>query len=189
MTEISAEMAEAAALRKELMRLMREDFDPTPPGWEGREWDDNAEDVADKMLVVVSSMTSLAMSAVRAAKMLIDNINEFGQVTDPVFLDCAETSIKAALAVRESTHVWQDIASAPQFWSIPVLLAWWENGTRKLEGKRVAFTGRARWFAANPDGSGYWLTDTESRVDPAQAYAWMPDILPPPLSASGDSHE
>ncbi|WP_293857412.1 hypothetical protein [uncultured Alsobacter sp.] len=105
MTEISAEMVEAAALRKELMRLMREDFDPTPPGWEGREWDDNAEDVADKMLVVVSSTTSLAMSAVRAAKMLIDNINEFGQVTDPVFLDCAETSIKAALAVRESPRV------------------------------------------------------------------------------------
>jgi hypothetical protein len=34
---------------KEIMRLMREDFDPTPAGWEGREWNDNAEDVATKI--------------------------------------------------------------------------------------------------------------------------------------------
>lgn len=31
---------------KAIMRLMREDFDPTPAGWEGREWNDNAEDTA-----------------------------------------------------------------------------------------------------------------------------------------------
>lgn len=38
--------------RKEIMRLMREDFDPTPPRWEGREWDDNAEDVSDKIMAL-----------------------------------------------------------------------------------------------------------------------------------------
>jgi hypothetical protein len=36
--------------RGEIIRLMREDFDPTPPNWEGRDWDDNAEDVADKII-------------------------------------------------------------------------------------------------------------------------------------------
>lgn len=41
--------------RAEIMRLMREDFDPTPPNWEGREWDDNAEDVADKIIAAALS--------------------------------------------------------------------------------------------------------------------------------------
>jgi len=35
--------------RKEIMRLIREEFDPTPDHWEGRDWDDNAEDVAEKI--------------------------------------------------------------------------------------------------------------------------------------------
>lgn len=39
--------------RTEVMRLMREDFDPTPPNWGGREWYDNAEDVADKIIKAV----------------------------------------------------------------------------------------------------------------------------------------
>ena len=41
------------AARAEVMRLMREDFDPTPPNWEGRDWDDNAEDVADEIIAAV----------------------------------------------------------------------------------------------------------------------------------------
>lgn len=36
--------------RAEIMRLIREDFDPTPANYEGSAWDDNAEDVADKIL-------------------------------------------------------------------------------------------------------------------------------------------
>lgn len=36
-------------MRAEIIRLMREDFDPTPANWDGREWYDNAEDVADKI--------------------------------------------------------------------------------------------------------------------------------------------
>lgn len=39
----------AKARRKEIMRLMREDFDPTPERWDGRYWNDNAEDVADRI--------------------------------------------------------------------------------------------------------------------------------------------
>lgn len=35
--------------RAEIIRLIREEFDPTPSSWEGREWYDNAEDVADKI--------------------------------------------------------------------------------------------------------------------------------------------
>lgn len=39
-------------IREEVMRLMRKDFDPTPPNWEGRDWDDNAEEVADKIMAL-----------------------------------------------------------------------------------------------------------------------------------------
>jgi len=35
--------------------------------------------------------------ALRAAKALVDNINEFGAVTDAEFLDCAEMSVRQAL--------------------------------------------------------------------------------------------
>lgn len=45
----------SADRRKELIRLMRENFDPTPPNWEGRDWDDNADDVADKMLALFAT--------------------------------------------------------------------------------------------------------------------------------------
>lgn len=48
--------------RAEIMRLMREDFDPTPPNWEGRDWNDNAEDVADS---IVSLFGAAALSAIR----------------------------------------------------------------------------------------------------------------------------
>lgn len=44
------------ALRKEIMRLMREDFDPTPAGWEGRDWNDNAEDVADRIVALLAAL-------------------------------------------------------------------------------------------------------------------------------------
>lgn len=44
--------------RKEVMRLIREDFDPTPDGWEGREWYDNAEDVADRIAAIYEERAS-----------------------------------------------------------------------------------------------------------------------------------
>lgn len=40
-------------LRNQIMRLIRGEFDPTPPNWEGRDWNDNAEDTADKILAAV----------------------------------------------------------------------------------------------------------------------------------------
>lgn len=43
------------AIRKEIMRLIREDFDPTPVRWEGRDWYDNAEEVADKIVALFPS--------------------------------------------------------------------------------------------------------------------------------------
>lgn len=46
--------------RAELIRLMREEFDPTPKGWEGRDWNDNAEDVADKILALTAAPASAA---------------------------------------------------------------------------------------------------------------------------------
>ncbi|MBD3844283.1 hypothetical protein IED13_01135 [Bosea sp. SSUT16] len=39
--------------------------------------------------------------ALRAAKMLVDNINEFGQVTDAEILDCAEKAVREALGFDE----------------------------------------------------------------------------------------
>jgi hypothetical protein len=50
-----AEEIAARDVRAEVVRLMREDFDPTPPGWEGREWNDNAEDVADKIIAAITA--------------------------------------------------------------------------------------------------------------------------------------
>ena len=38
------------------------------------------------------------VKALKAAKRLCDNINEFGQVTDQVFYDAAEDAIRAALS-------------------------------------------------------------------------------------------
>lgn len=51
---LHARIEEHRPIREEVMRLMREDFDPTPPNWEGRDWDDNAEDVADKIMALLS---------------------------------------------------------------------------------------------------------------------------------------
>ncbi len=42
-------------VRAEIIRLMREDFDPTPPNWDGRDWHDNADDVADKIIALFGS--------------------------------------------------------------------------------------------------------------------------------------
>lgn len=48
--------ASVGAVRKEIMRLLREEFDPTPPGdrWSSVQWNDNAEEVAEK---IVASLT------------------------------------------------------------------------------------------------------------------------------------
>ena len=46
--------------RKKIIRLLREDFDPTPAGWEGRDWNDNAEDVADKIIALQSRLAPSA---------------------------------------------------------------------------------------------------------------------------------
>jgi hypothetical protein len=43
-------------VKAELMRLMREQFDPNPRGWEGRDWNDNAEEVADKILALSAAL-------------------------------------------------------------------------------------------------------------------------------------
>jgi hypothetical protein len=59
----------AKSRREEIMRLMREDFDPTPDGWEGRDWNDNAEDVADRIESLYRSQTT---TAPEGAKTLAD---------------------------------------------------------------------------------------------------------------------
>jgi hypothetical protein len=48
---------------KEIMRLMREDFDPTPAGWEGREWNDNAEDVATQIAAIFAPAGEVGLKA------------------------------------------------------------------------------------------------------------------------------
>lgn len=47
---VSEKPTQISDLRTEIMRLIREEFDPTPSNWERREWHDNAEDTADKIL-------------------------------------------------------------------------------------------------------------------------------------------
>lgn len=57
------------AIRDEIMRLMREDFDPTPPNWGGRDWCDNAEDVTEKIVALFADphRQSLDPDRLRAA--------------------------------------------------------------------------------------------------------------------------
>lgn len=57
MHSAQAEQPVSEALRREVTRLLREDFDPTPPNWEGRDWDDNAEDVAEKLIALLRTRT------------------------------------------------------------------------------------------------------------------------------------
>lgn len=40
---------------KEVIRLIREEFDPTPPNWGGSDWNDNAEEVANKIVAVAQA--------------------------------------------------------------------------------------------------------------------------------------
>ena len=52
-------------IKKEIMRLMREDFDPHP-NWElpAGQWDDNAEDVADKVFALFPTSEISALRTV-----------------------------------------------------------------------------------------------------------------------------
>jgi hypothetical protein len=97
--------------RHEIMRLMREDFDPTPASWEGRDWDDNAEDVADKIIAVALSekptQVSDAWQIVR--QWLAEQAKEdaeFSKYRDDVVLDGVMTagevrSIRASLTPNQ----------------------------------------------------------------------------------------
>ena len=56
--------------------------------------------IAAQMVEISASLISKYRrmeEALRAAKALVDNINEFGAVTDAEFLDCAEMSVLQAL--------------------------------------------------------------------------------------------
>jgi hypothetical protein len=88
-------------LRAEIMRIMREEFDPTPSGFEGRGWDDNAEDTADRIIKVarcdpdtVRQMAEMARHAAVIMKMLKE------RPTAPHPID-AVNRLKAALGEDE----------------------------------------------------------------------------------------
>jgi hypothetical protein len=111
-------MTDAKLLRKELMRLMREDFDPTPPNWEGRDWDDNAEGVADKMLALLTPSVSPSAEARGHAENLRETagfMRNDGLPHAAQELDDAATFIErtadqvAALEKQISTRVQQDL--------------------------------------------------------------------------------
>jgi hypothetical protein len=59
--------------RVELMRLIREEYDPNPKGWEGSDWNDNAEEVADKILAL---QTVKAVNSYEANQALIASLSE-----------------------------------------------------------------------------------------------------------------
>lgn len=99
--------ADQRVARAEIVRLMREDFDPTPPGWEGRDWDDNAEDVADKIVAVaMSAKPAHASDAWRIVKQWLSDYaaeeQAFSRYRDDVVLDgtmtaCLMRRLNAAL--------------------------------------------------------------------------------------------
>lgn len=99
------ELLSRAERRKEVMRLMREDFDPTPPNWEGREWDDNAEDVADKIVALFSDAADLAAKLAEAERerdMALDLLERRKARADRAEAALAETRAAGAEAMREA---------------------------------------------------------------------------------------
>lgn len=107
--------------REEIMRLMREEYDPHP-NWElpAREWDDNAEDVADKIIAAVlaearpqrevaalmdkaDNFERAAVRNYRLAKAICDNINEFGHVTDHELYDALDSLLRGWHAHPDQT--------------------------------------------------------------------------------------
>lgn len=85
--------------RAEIIRIMREDFDPTPPNWEGREWDDNAEDAAAKIIAVALSEKPTHISDAWAVvkKWLTAYAEEeatFSRYRDHVVLDGVMTAVE-----------------------------------------------------------------------------------------------
>lgn len=69
------------ALKNKIVKLIREEFDPTPPNWEGVDWYDNAEQVADKIITlsappppsVSKAVEALERAQTRDASKLSDN--------------------------------------------------------------------------------------------------------------------
>jgi hypothetical protein len=71
-------VSQAADCRAEVMRMMREEFDPHPNmEMPAGEWDDNAEDVADKIVLAVLSESRI-------------HISDAWQVVKKWLTDCAE---------------------------------------------------------------------------------------------------
>lgn len=84
---------------------------------------------------------------------------------------------------------WQDIKTAKKDWSHPVYIAWWQDGHHKLAGRRVAFSGIARWYSANLDGSGEWQLDDRNEAIPEdRVYAWTVIPTPPPPPDPTNDH-
>lgn len=82
--------AKSGELVKEVCRLMREDFDPTPPNWEGRDWFDNAEDVAHKIIATVSVSAADRIEALEraleAVGRFLDRVKVDAQMSGPVVM-------------------------------------------------------------------------------------------------------
>lgn len=88
--------------------------------------------------------------------------------------------MRAALAAADAT-AWQPMSTCPRDWSHPVYLAWWERGSGRLAGRRVSFTGVAHWMTTDDGGEWHPVAHHHNAVPEAQAYAWMPIPLGPPL--------
>jgi len=58
------------------------------------------EEIAKRVMLAVNAHETL-VSALKAAKQLCDNINEFGRATDQEYHDAAEAKIDAALKQAE----------------------------------------------------------------------------------------
>jgi hypothetical protein len=103
--------------RAEIIRLMREYFDPTPPELElpAGEWSDNAEDVADKIVAVASSEKPAHVSdAWRIVKRWLDGFAEeeaaFSKYRDDALIEGvmsagAMRALNARLAIASRTTV------------------------------------------------------------------------------------
>jgi hypothetical protein len=101
-------------VKAEIMRLIREDFDPTPHNYEGRDWNDNAEEVASKIIAVASENAGNELRAENAKQIEANGILEVA---------LAKQKFENA-KLREALNAYHDAAQISAMMEGPRLNGW-----------------------------------------------------------------
>lgn len=98
--------------RREVVRLIREDFDPTPPNWSGTEWNDNADDVSDKIIALLSPRASSEPELAGE----IEHVRgltgqERGDLAEALYLSGAPVAPKPPASTDGGSYPWPEIGN------------------------------------------------------------------------------